>query len=416
MNYLQLAIRNVFRHKKRSIVTIFTISLGFVAIGVLSGMINNIYSRLKGQAIVIEKLGHITFAKEGYFENSKMEPAKYLWEKEEMEDILRIIKDNPEVKIATPRLSMFGIVSNGKSSTLFITEAVVPEDDKILLATKVDGRIESDGVVSLDTDSESKNNVAIGSELSKNLGLEKGEYITLLTNTKDGMVNALDVDIEEIFNTGNPATNDKYVLTDFSTAQDLYDTEGAERVVVILNESEKADEVRADLLTKLSAAGHKMEAQTWSELSLFYGKITAMFGIIFKVLTVIITVVGLLTLVNTLQIAIAERTREIGTMRAIGMLRKNVITLFCSEAFIMSMLGCLIAIPILFGIAGILKVLHITFVPPVASSAIPIELIFNPNEMLAVFILFGVSTLLAAYLVSRKIADQKVVNSLMHIN
>lgn len=416
MNYLQLALRNVFRHKKRSVVTILTIALGFTAIGVLGGMINNIYSRLKGQAIVIEKLGHITFAKEGYFENHKMEPAKYLWEQNDMKSVLEIIRKNPEVKVATPRLSMFGIASNGRSSTLFITEAVVPEDDQELLGTKVDGRLETDGVVSLNANVEKRTNVAIGAELSKNLGLEKGDYMTLLTNTKDGRVNALDVDVEKVFNTGNPATNDKYILTDFSTAQNLYDTEGAERIVVVLNDASKADAIRADLLAQLGASGHQMEAQTWSELSLFYGKITNMFGIIFKVLTVIITVVVLLTLVNTLQMAIAERTREIGTMRAIGMLRQNVITLFCSESFVMAMLGCLIAIPVLLGIAGILKILQITFVPPVASSAIPIELIFNPREIIAVFVLFCVSTLVASFLVSRKIATQKVVTSLMQIN
>lgn len=416
MNYFQLALRNVFRHRKRSIVTILTITLGFTAIGVLSGMINNIYSRLKGQAIVIEKLGHITLSKEGYFENHKMEPAKYLWDKKDMNAVLDVIRANPEVKIATPRLSMFGIASNGKSSTLFITEAVVPEDDQELLTTLVDGRIEEDGVISLDAKSETRTNVAIGSELSKNLGLEKGDYLTLLTNTKDGMVNALDVDVESVFNTGNPATNDKYVLTDFSTAQTLYDTKGAERIVVILKDADKADAVRAELLASLSSSGHQMEAQTWNEMSLFYGKITDMFGIIFKVLTVIITVVVLLTLINTLQMAIAERTREIGTMRAIGMLSKNVTTLFCSESIIMALLGCLIAIPVLMGIAGILSALQITFVPPVASSAIPIELIFNPREIIAVFILFSISTLIASFFVSRKISQQKVVDSLMQIN
>ena len=69
MNYLQLAFRNILRHRKRTFVTVMTVCLGFTAIGVMGGMLNNIFSRLKAQAIVVEKLGHLTFAKEGFFEN-----------------------------------------------------------------------------------------------------------------------------------------------------------------------------------------------------------------------------------------------------------------------------------------------------------------------------------------------------------
>ncbi|WP_340200600.1 ABC transporter permease [Ascidiimonas sp. W6] len=416
MNYLQLALRNIKRHGNRSVVTILTICLGFTALGVIGGVVTNIFSRLKQQAIIVEKLGHLTFAQEGYFENNKMEPEKYLWNKKQLDEILEVIKNDPEVELATPRLSLFGIASNGKASTIFITEGVIPEDDEKLMNTPVDGRTKPTTAISISTGNKVTTEVAIGSELSQNLGLGKGEYFTLLTTTKDGMANAVDTDIIDVYNTGNPATNDKFVLTNFNLAQELYDTDGAQRIVVTVKDDKKLDEVKTRLLASLKAKGHDLEAKDWEELSLFYGRVTKMFGIIFRVLMAIISVVVLLTLLNTMQMAVSERTREIGTMRAIGMLRKKVIFIFCIEGLVMAFLGCLVAVPILLGISGLLQALDVSFIPPVGSAPVPITLIFKPFNIILVTVLFSIAALVSSYTVSRRISRQPVVDSLLKIN
>lgn len=416
MNYLKFAFRNIQRHKNRSLVTIMTVCLGFIALGVLGGVVTNIFSRLKGQAIIVEKLGHLTFAKKGYFANHKIEPEKYLWEKDELTEILEIIRQDEEVTLATPRLSLFGVASNGRSSTIFLTEAVVPEDDAHLMNTVVDGRQRTAGAISISTGTHNTAEVAIGSELSENLGLEKGSYLTLLTSTKDGMANAIDTEIVDVYNTGNPATNDKFVLTNFSMAQELYDTEGAERVVVVLNDDGQIDSAKERLLETLNKAGYEIEAKDWKELSLFYGRVTKMFGIIFRVLTAIITVVVLLTLLNTMQMAVTERTREIGTMRAIGMLRRGIIAVFCTEGIVMAIMGCVVAVAALFGIAAILNALNVSFIPPVGSAPVPITLMLKPVNIILVLVLFSVAALVSSFLVSRKISRQKVADSLLQIN
>jgi len=141
-----------------------------------------------------------------------------------------------------------------------------------------------------------------------------------------------------------------------------------------------------------------------------------MFGVIFRVLTIIITGIVLLTLLNTMQMAVTERTKEIGTMQAIGMLKKGIIQLFCTEGILMGFLGCLLALPILFLISGILKAANITFIPPVASSEVPLVLLLEPQQISLVFGLFCLASLVSSFLASRKIAHQEVVNSLMYMN
>ena len=414
MNYLNFAVRNIKRHKKRTIITVFIICLGFTALGVIGGMLNNIFSRIKEQAVITEKLGHITIAKEGFFENGKIAPEDYLWNQKELDGILGIIRSDENVIMATPRLSLFGIASNGKSSTIFITEGIVPEDDKLLTKTNIDGRTERDFMI--DVDIEEKSEVAIGSELSENLKIGEGDYLTLLTSTKDGIANAVDVDIAKVYNTGNPGTNDKFLLSNFYMMQNLYDTDGAQRIVVTIKDSDDIDRIESILTDKLYVAGYAVESKQWSELSQSYTKVKSMFGVIFRVLTVIITVIVLLTLLNTMRMAVNERAKEIGTIRAIGVLKKNVIKIFCAEGILMGLLGCVLAIPILFGVQFLLKVLNITFIPPVASTEVPINLILKPFYIIPVFILFTVASFLSSFFASRKIARQKVVTSLSQSN
>jgi putative ABC transport system permease protein len=415
MNYFQFAFRNILRHKRRSIVTIMTICMGFTALGVLGGFLNNIFSRLKGQAIVAERFGHLTFAKKGFSENGKLEPEKYLWNAKELNNILKTLREDPNVELATPRLRMFGVTSNGKASTIFITEAIVPSDDNKLLQTEVDGRKKIDGLITFDPKKNSSD-VIVGSELATMLKINNGQSLTLLTSTKDGIANAMDVKVVKSYNTGNPATNDKFVLSDFELAQNLYDTDGAERVVVTLKNPDNIQVIKAELMAKLAASGHQLEVNTWEELSPSYKKVTTLFGIIFRVLTIIISAIVLLTVLNTMQMVVAERTKEIGTMRAIGMLKKQVIMLFCTEGLIMGILGCLMAAPILAIIANVLLMAGISFTPPVASVAVPLLLILTPKNIITVFLLFSVVAIVSSFFVSRRIANQQVVDSLMQSN
>jgi len=416
MSYIQLAIRNIKRHKKRSLITILTVCLGFSAVGVINGMLNNIFSRLKEQAVVHEKLGHLTIAKKGFFKEGNINPEVYLWPEEDLKNILHLIEKDPDVINASPRINLFGIASNGNSSSIFISEAIVPKDDKKLQELPIDGRLEKLKTVSLSDQAKDRSGVAIGEELASSLGIKEGGYLTLLSSTKDGIANAIDVDVQEVYNTGNPATNDKFVLMNFDLAQELYDTKGAERIVVTTSTPNDLPLVKSRLVDQLTLAGYAVEAQSWEERSAAYGKVKTMFGVIFRVLTIIIAIIVLLTTLNTMQMVVNERAREIGTMQAIGMLKKNIIKLFCFEGLIMGIIGCCLAIPVLLILAGFFKVANITFIPPVASTAIPVNLILKPTVIISLVVLFSIASISSAYLAIKKIIKQEIIKSLMSIN
>lgn len=414
MNYLKLAFRNLSRNRKRTIVTVLTITLGFTALGTIGGMLSNIFSRLKEQAIVNERLGHFSIAKEGAGSNGKLFPEKYLWDQVELNKILEIIRSDQDVVLATPRIALNGIISNGKTSTIFISEGVVPSDDNILFQTDIDGRIQHDNVAGLPENSEEV--ISISEELATSLKVKKGDVLTLLTSTKDGIANAIDVTVGNIFNTGNPATNDKFLLSNLALLQRLYDTNGAMKVVITVSHIDDLEKIQNRVIGKLNSKDFKVESQTWNKMSSSYEKVKAMFGVIFRVLTVIISVIVLLTALNTMQMNVNERTKEIGTIRAIGMTSANVVKLFCFEGLVMTLLGCGLGIVMLLLVKTALSLLNVTFIPPVASISVPISIVLTLSQLIITFTVFLLVGVLSAFLASRRIARQSVIDSLRYNN
>lgn len=412
MNYLKLAFRNLSRNRRRTIVSIFIITLGFTALGTIGGILSNIFSRLKEQAIVNERLGHFSIEKKGYRSEGKLFPEKYLWNKAELARIMAVIKNDKNVVLATPRISLNGMISNGKSSTIFISEGVVPGDDDQLFKTDIDGRNTRQNSAELPKSNDAA--VSISEELASNLKVEKGDVLTLLTTTKDGIANAEDVEIDRIYNTGNPATNDKFLLSNLSLLQRLYDTDGAMKVSVTVDHLDDLKLIQSRIITELGKKGFQVESRSWNELSSSYEKVKAMFGVIFRVLTVIISVIVLLTVLNTMHMNVNERTKEIGTIRAMGMTQNNVIKLFCTEGFVMALIGGVLGMVTLFIVKTILFLLNVTFIPPVASIKVPIAIMPTVPQLVITFIIFISVGTISSVLASWKIARQNVIDSLRY--
>ena len=82
----------------------------------------------------------------------------------------------------------------------------------------------------------------------------------------------------------------------------------------------------------------------------------------------------------------------------------------------MGIMGCLLAIPILLAITGLLQAMGISFIPPVASVAVPLVLMLKVKNLVFVFALFSIVAVVSSFLVSRKIANQQIVDSLSQSN
>jgi putative ABC transport system permease protein len=394
--------------------TVLAIALGYAAINLFQGYVHSTYQGLTDAAIHGEGLGHLTIFKKGYLEQGKLHPEKYQFSREEAVKIAGLVRQLPDVELVTPRLSVAGIISNGRNSTIFISEGLVPADDVAIRGdltryTAFSGTYIDDG---------ERSGVVVGSELAGMLNLKLGSDAVILSNTYSGMANALDVKVLGIYNTGNTATNDKMVLMTYPHAQDLMDYRGAEKLVVLLKNGKdgKAASAAANQIgAMLTGAGLSVEIRTWNQLSVFYNQVKNLFDMIFLFIFSIVLVIVVMSVVNTMSMSVMERTREIGTLRALGLKRYGVKSLFATEGALLGLLGSAVGSVIFFAVYAVITAAHPTYIPPGSSNPVPLRVdLVWPVLIRSVFFL-AILSLAAAFVPARRSAKMTIVDALGHI-
>jgi putative ABC transport system permease protein len=414
LTWFTISLRNIMKNGRRSLTTILAIALGYAAINLFQGYVHSTYQGLTYAAIHGEGLGHLTIFKKGYLDQGKLHPEKFQFSREEAEKISVLVKERHDVELVTPRLSVSGIISNGKNSTIFISQGLVPADDVIIRGDLTKYTSFRGSYLS----GRERAGVVVGSELAEMLNLREGSDAVILSNTYSGMANALDVKVLGIYNTGTSATNDKMVLMTFGHAQDLMDFKGAERLVVLLKNGNNGNAVAlaaAEIQKKLSEAGFGVKIKTWRELSVFYNQVKNMFDMIFLFIFTIVLVIVIMSVVNTMSMSVMERTREIGTMRALGLKRYGVKFLFATEGALLGILGSALGGLLFFGVYSALAFTHPTYTPPASSNPVPLRVdLVWPVIVRSVFFM-AILSIIAAFVPARRSARMTIVDALGHI-
>ncbi|MEE2788040.1 MAG: FtsX-like permease family protein [Myxococcota bacterium] len=207
---------------------------------------------------------------------------------------------------------------------------------------------------------------------AKRLGIRVGDQVTIRTETLRGMSNTTDATVVAVLEDMG-LVNSWSMFVPTKTILSLYgiqeDSTGA--IMIYLDDIAKADEVLAHLRGVLSDAGYPIldhdprpffvkfeviSGQDWDgqqldltiwkdEVSFMEWVLTALDSISF-ILVFVLTVIIALGIMNTLWIAVRERTREIGTLRAIGMSRRGILILFVLEATLLGILATTIGVAV----------------------------------------------------------------------
>jgi putative ABC transport system permease protein len=414
-----LALRGLLRNRRRALVTLLAIALGFAAIALFAGYTHNIYRGLSQQAIHGELLGHLTLSKRGMTREGKLNPERYLLSADDVLRISTLVRAEPQVKLITPRLALSGIVSNGRASTIFVAEGLDPAAARELQADVLSkmspAQVAAIGGVQV-LDAGKPNSVALAAGLAGLLHLKPGDSAAVLTNTLGGQANALDIQVAGRFNTGNAATNDLYTYMPLQLVRSLYDADGrADRLTILLDDVDATEAVRTALLKKLATAGFDVEISTWNELSAFYTQVHGMFDMIFGFIFSIVITVVVMSVANSMGMAVVERTREIGTLRAIGLRRRGVIGLFVAEAAVLVLLGCIAGLLLTLGVRYGINVADISYVPPNQTSRVPLLVDLDTARIAFTALMLAVVGALAAWMPARRAAKQPIIDALGHV-
>ena len=258
--------------------------------------------------------------------------------------------------------------------------------------------------------------VEMAQDLAKFLNLTPGKDGVVMAPTLGGQMNAMDIHVSGVFDTASDATNDKYMRLSFSFAQSLLDTEKADRIVVLLKDTEKTEKMRTLLMAKLTSAGIACEIRTWNELSLMYSKVRGMIDMIFFFIFCIVLVIAVMSTVNTMGMAVLERTKEIGTLRALGLKRRGVSLLFAIEGGLLGFIGSLVGVALHTCVWAVIRGVGPTYIPPGVSTPVVLRVAFVPQTLISLGICLVVLSLIAAIMPARRAAKQNIVNALGHVS
>ena len=330
---LRLAMRNVFRAKARSAITIGALFFGVAMTLLLSGFVMGVGESLVAEAIE-SRVGAIQVHRVGYFEKRDRQPlALHLTRDAAVE---AKVLATPNVRALTPRITFSGLLTNGSRGTIAIITAVDPQTVRDALP-KIDLYLEGDPLKPGD-----RNGAHVGLELNRALALKPGVPLMLQAQGLGGRDNALDLEPRGVLAGQNPLEGKRAVTVPLAFAQSLLGMENkvTEYVIAVkdLNQlDETADALRAVL-------GADYEVQTWELLRPALRDARLLQRAILGGISFIFLIIALFGVANTLLMSVLERTREIGTLLAVGMTRSMVARLFMLEAFLQAALGALVGL------------------------------------------------------------------------
>jgi putative ABC transport system permease protein len=404
----KIALRNILRHKRRTLLSAITIAAGLVMLIIFDSLMSGV-DRASLENMVNLTDGSLKIYSKDYAAEKMAYPLKYGIDN--LGAVRDSIKKLPEIQGITPRLSFLSEII-GPSQTLRIVGSVIqPETDgQVFTLSKyiVTGRFFS---------SNSANEIILGKKLAGDLGVTIGDTIMLAANTRFEAHNANDFEVVGLLETAAPSLNENGVFITFQAADSFLDTKGLVTELVLHIPWSKAENIRT-YLTRINQTRDKLNTRFPSlTTNTFYdanGNFIEMMAGKSKVqslIAFIILLIGAVGIVNTVLMSVYERIREVGVLRALGLQPGQIRTMFLYEGMLIGFAGSIIGIltGFLINIWLVYTGLNATaLMKNFDASQLPIWGIFygqwNIKTFVAAFILGIVISALAAVFPARKAA------------
>jgi putative ABC transport system permease protein len=399
--WLRFAAANTLRNRRRSAVTVGIAALGTAAILLAGGFAIYTYEGLAEAAA--RTTGHLIVARPAQFSQDEDVPLQH-----GLDDAAALqakLLADPQVRQVLPRVEFSGLISNGDKSTVMVAAGIEPDAEFAVKGPFMDvkaGRVLASG---------QKLQVMLGEGLARSLKAQPGSGLTLMASTTEGALNALDVTVAGIFSTGVPDLDKRLVYTDVATAQKLLATTRISSLGVFLDRMAHTTQAQA----RTQAANGELQVQTWLDQAVFYRSVKALYNRIFGALGLIIGVIVVFVVTNAMAMAVLERTREIGTLRALGTLPAQLVRSFALEGLLLGGVGAALGAALALAVSVGLLLVPVQMPPPPGRSVgYPLQIALDPLLYAGTLLAMVTLAALASALVARQTVARPVVEALAH--
>jgi putative ABC transport system permease protein len=433
---LRIAARNVLKNWRHAVGSTLAVAVGFLAIALFNGYLAHFVREVGGMMEERFMMGSLLVEGPGASEAiTQVKPDPVLLGQREQEFLDGYLRDHAgEVAAHVRVLFLWGYASTGRASTQFAGWGYDPEG-----AAAVRRRFAWDAFYGRPLQLAGPDSVQLGRGLGALLDCvpATGEGTTdakgvivprdrpfscrrprvqLMSSTKSGQVNVVQPEVVGLVDAGRQQMDVKFLAMPLALAQRLRNTRDVSMYAVLLRDPPAAARFSRDLVAAGRARGIALDAMPWKAhyLGQPFREGMQLLGAFRGLMALVVVALAGMAVFTTMAKAVSERTREIGTLRSLGFLRRHVIGLFALEAALLSAGACAVGLAASLAVTAAVNGAGITYRAGLMSEPIPLGISLDPGSWLfAAAFLVGVAVA-AAYLPARRAARARIPDSLAY--
>jgi ABC-type lipoprotein release transport system permease subunit len=321
---IKLAWRNIWRNKRRTLITVASIFFGVLLSAYMTSMQEGSYDKMV-EIVVKFYSGYMQVHQQDYWENKSINNSF-----DYDQALIDRIKSHPEVDFVIPRLESFGLASAGELTRGAAIFGIVPDVETQL--TGIADKIVSGKYLQANDDG-----VVIGDGLARFLKLSLNDTLVIITQGYHGVSSAGKFPVHGIIKHVSPELNKSIIYMELKTSQSFL---GADNKLTSLVVNVADNDAMKRTLKKLKTEIQlPFSVMSWDEMQ---PEIVQQIesdragGIIMKAILYIVIAFGIF---GTIMMMIAERRREFGVMISIGMQKKKLAVVLFIETLFIGLLG-----------------------------------------------------------------------------
>jgi len=331
----QLAFRNIFRRKRRTLITASSVAFGVLLSVTFTGTGDYTYTHMIDAGAKMG-MGHVTVEPVGYQNSPTLD--KKLQHIDKMLDEIRSLENVSE---AVPRIMGQAMFASANKSIGGVFIAVDPNienaKNNLFIQSLSEGKLFS---------ASSKHGIVVGYKLAHKLRLKLGKKLVYTTTDASGEIISRIARVKGMFKTGVDTIDSSMVLLPLAATQQAlgYSNNQASFIAILLHDQRHANEMR-DKIASLNST-QNADVLSWHEAQPDLAGVIAMdksMNYISQFLVGLIIAAGIL---NTMLMSVLERKHEFGMMMAVGLSPQALFKLVMVESFWLALLGLMLGIVI----------------------------------------------------------------------
>lgn len=344
--FIMISWRNLWRHKRRSIVVILSVAIGIFAMIFSMGFMNGMNQQMVENTINTS-LGHIAIHQKGFQDSLKLQ-----YNFNATEEIYKKIKENENIIDFAPRVKVQAMVRSSEASRGVMVVGIDPEKEKKITMLEYYTSKEN-GSQFLDNSSETS--ILISKVMAEKLDLELGDKLVLMVQDNKNEIIGTGLRVKGIYQTPVDSFDKYMVFVQLNILQKITGIgNNISEITILSNDKKGVDSLKETLIKDIN--DNQLEILSWKDMAPSLVSAVELFDKMMYIFFMIIFVTVIFSIANTLVMAIMERFHEIGVMKSIGTRPMWIFFMILFEAINLGFVGLMVGLG-----AGLLLNLGLSF-------------------------------------------------------